>query len=49
MDMGDEDCDCPDCYEDAAATYDFMKCDFEQVFSEQQDSKEATAEADKFS
>jgi len=44
----DEDCDCPDCYEDAAATYDFMKCDFEQVFSEQQDSKEATAEADKF-
>jgi hypothetical protein len=30
--------------QDAAATYDFMKCDFEQVFSEQQDSKEATAD-----
>jgi len=45
----DEDCDCPECFEEAAATYDFMKCDFEQVFSEQQDSKEATAEADKFS
>lgn len=56
----EEDCDCPDCFEDAAATYDFMKCDFDQfyseqqdskeatVFSEQQDSKEATAEADKF-
>ena len=47
LESTDEDCDCPDCCEerqDAAATYDFMKCDFEQVFSEQQDSKEATAD-----
>jgi len=55
LESTEEDCDCPDCFDDAAATYDFMKCDFEQVFSELsademvKDPDEAFSEADKFS